>query len=246
MESASPILSIKDLNVTYPNGIRALKNVNLSIESGKIYGIIGPSGSGKSSFIKAILGLVPHSGEVLYKGALPKRHAKDIAYLEQKEVLDRDFPITAFQCALLGTYPRLGLFKRPGEEEKSIATESLARVNMLPYKDRQIGELSGGQFQRVLIARTLAQNAELLLMDEPFTGIDVSNEEALITLLKKMAAEGKTILVIHHDLSKAHEYFDEVILIHKKVIAAGKTAEVFTPENIEKTYKVFVPALSQV
>lgn len=240
------MLITKSLSVVYPNGVLAFQNANLSFKKGKVYGIIGPSGSGKSSLLKAILKLVPYSGEVSYMGSSIEHFAKKTAYIEQKEDIDRDFPITVLQCVMLGTYPRVGLFKRPKKKERKLAKEALATVGMSDFNNRQIGELSGGQFQRVLIARALAQNADLLLMDEPFVGIDIKNEAELIEQLKNMAQEGKTILVVHHDLSKAKDYFDEIVIINKEIIAAGSTEKVLTLENIEKAYNVLIPALDKV
>lgn len=233
------MLTVKDLTVTYNNGVQAIKNVNLSLEEGKIYGVLGPSGAGKSSFLKGLLNLVPCKGQVHFRGKPIKKFAKETAYVEQKENLDRNFPITAFQCVLLGTYPKLGFFKNPGREEKKAALKALKQVEMSNYKNRQIGELSGGQFQRVLIARALTQNAQLLFLDEPFVGIDVNNEAIVIKLLKKMAADGKTILIVHHNLSKVTDYFEEIILINEKIIAQGSTNEVYTQNNLTKTFKIF-------
>lgn len=233
------MLDIKNIKVTYRNGVQALEETNLSLQSGGIYGVLGPSGGGKTSFLKGILDLVPRSGTVRFRGRPIKEFAKRTAYVEQKENLDRNFPLTVFQCVLLGTYPRLGLFKRPGPEEKSAAGEALDQVSLSDFKDRQIGELSGGQFQRVLIARAFVQDADLLFLDEPFVGIDVNNEAEVMELLKEKARAGKTIFIVHHDLNKVLDYFDEVILINEKVIAAGPAEEVYTKENIAKTFKIF-------
>lgn len=236
------MLEIKNLNVKY-NSVKALESVTLTLREGRIYGIVGPSGSGKSSFLKGMLGLVNAGGEVLFRGKPIREFAKKTAYVEQKEELDRDFPITVFQCVLLGTYPGLGLFRRPGRREKEKVEEMLKLVHMWDYRGRQIGELSGGQFQRVLLARALVQDAVLLLLDEPFVGIDVNNEAILIQMLREKAAEGKTIFIIHHDLDKAMEYFDEIIMINRKLIAAGPSEEVLTHENLVKTYNVLLRPL---
>src|SRR5699024_606377 len=148
------------------------------------------------------------------------------------------FPITVLQCVILGTYPSLGLFKRPGKKEKEAAIKALDEVGLSGFKDRQIGQLSGGQFQRVLIARAMVQDATLIFLDEPFVGIDVHNAAALIANLKDLAAQGKTIFIVHHDLSKVKSYFDEVILINGEVIAAGPLQEAYTRENIAKTFSL--------
>lgn len=230
------MLSIKDLSVTYSNGTHALEKADASLPESSITGIIGPNGGGKSSFLKGILGLVPHKGQALFKGQALDKFAKNTAYVEQKGNLDMDFPISVEQCVLLGTYPKLGLLKRPGKREKALAGEALSRVGLSAYKNRQIGELSGGQFQRVLIARTLAQEAELILLDEPFVGIDVQSEKIIVSLLQELAKEGATILVVHHDLSKVKNYFDHLILINKTVIAVGPTEIVYNKENLQKTF----------
>lgn len=237
------MLRIEGLSVRYSNRVQALRNVNLALRSGRIHGIMGPSGGGKSSLLKGILGLVPRSGEVTFRGRPIGSIAKKTAYVEQTDKLDRDFPISVFQCALLGSYPGLGLFRRPGAKERAAARQALKDVHMWALRDRPIGELSGGQFQRVLIARALVQDAELILLDEPFVGIDVANEAALVDQLKRMAATGKTILVVHHDLSKAPDYFDDLILVNGRVIAAGPTPFVFTQENLAKTFRHLSPAL---
>lgn len=230
------MLAVKDLSVTYSNGTHALQNADVSLPTGSISGIIGPNGGGKSSFLKGILSLVPHKGHAFFKGQPLEKLAKNTAYVEQKGNLDMDFPISVEQCVLLGTYPKLGLLKRPGKREKELAKEALSRVGLSTYKDHQIGELSGGQFQRVLIARTLAQEAELILLDEPFVGIDVQSEKIIVTLLQQLAKEGATILVVHHDLSKVKNYFDHLILINKTVIAVGPTQAVYNKENLQKTF----------
>ena len=167
------MLEIKNLSVTYPNNVKALEDVTVSVPSGKLVGVIGPNGAGKSTLLKGALGMVNRSGSVTFEGKSIKEIQQQIAYVEQKGNLDMDFPITVLQCVLLGTFPKLGWFKRPGKQEREISLEALRRVGMEEFADRQISELSGGQFQRVLIARTLAQEAVLIFLDEPFIGIDI-------------------------------------------------------------------------
>src|SRR5699024_11016833 len=208
------MLITSNLGVKYRNGVEAIKGIDLMLEEGKIYGVLGPSGGGKSSFLKGLLQLVPSSGKVRFRNRPIGDFAQTTAYVEQTENIDRDFPITVLQCVILGTYPSLGLFKRPGKKEKEAAIKALDEVGLSGFKDRQIGQLSGGQFQRVLIARAMVQDATLIFLDEPFVGIDVHNEAALIANLKDLAAQGKTIFIVHHDLSKVKSYFDEVILIN--------------------------------
>lgn len=232
------MLTIRNLTVTYPNGVKPFEGINLDLDKGKLYGIIGPSGAGKSSFLKGILGLIQSKGEVLIDQQPIKNYAKRIAYVEQKENIDRTFPITVYQCVLMGTYPQLGFFQHPGKKEKEATLKAIQYVGLKSFQNRQIGELSGGQFQRVLIARAIVQNADYLFLDEPFVGIDVQNEEMVIQLLKKMVKDGKTIFVVHHNLNNVKRLFDEVILLNEGIIDSGKTEEVFTNKNIIKTFKM--------
>lgn len=232
------MLEIQNLSVVYSNGVEALSGVNLQMASGGICGIIGPNGAGKTTFVKGVLGIVPVQGKVHYKGKPISYWAKQTAYVEQKKNFDLDFPISVLHCVLLGTYPKLGFFKNPGATEKDAAREAIKQVGLAGLENRQIGELSGGQFQRVLIARTIVQNADLIFLDEPFVGVDVNSEGIIIDLLKELAKEGKTIFMVHHDLSKVRGYFEKVILINKTVIAYGQTEEVYTKENLKKTFDV--------
>ena len=200
-------------------------------------GIIGPNGAGKSTMIKAILGLIPKDqGKITVFGDDIKKSRSRIAYVPQRNDLDWDFPINVFDTVLMGTYPNLGLFKKPKEAEKNLAKESLIRVGMWDYRDQQIGELSGGQQQRVFLARALAQKAELFFLDEPFVGIDVASEERIVSVLKELRNEGKTVFVVHHDLSKVETYFDELILINKELIDAGSVKDVFVFDKMDKAY----------
>ena len=239
------MLEIRNLSVVYQGNVKALSDVNLELREGKIYGIVGPSGSGKSSLVKGILDLVPIKGTVTYRGIELKKLAKETAYVEQKESIDRNFPITVYQCVLMGTYPSLKKFIRPGSKERGSALHAIEQVGLSKYTNRQIGELSGGQFQRVLIARALAQNPTLLFMDEPFEGIDIHNEEIVVEILKGMAKQGKTIMIIHHGLEKVFQYFDEIIMLNQHVIAHGSVEETFTLDHFLKTFGVILPALFQ-
>lgn len=232
------MLEVENLSVTYPNGVVALSGVDLKMELGGICGIIGPNGGGKTTFVKGILGIAPVKGKVRFKGKPIKYWAKKTAYVEQKKDLDLDFPISVLNCVLLGTYPKLGFFKRPGAAEKALAKEAIEQVGLSGLENRQIGELSGGQFQRVLIARTITQNADLIFLDEPFVGVDVNSEAIIIDLLKQLAKEGRAIFMVHHDLSLVRRYFEKVILINKTVIAYGDTKTVYNKENLKKTFEV--------
>lgn len=234
MDSA---ISIIDLHVSY-YGDEAVKGVSLSVDSGNLVGIIGPNGAGKSTFLKALLQLIPSDkGEIKVLGKSIKEVRKKIAYVPQRNAIDWDFPITVLEVVLLGTYPHLRLFKRPRKKEKEWALHCLERVGMLEFSKRQIGELSGGQQQRVFLARALAQKAELFFLDEPFVGVDVSSEETIVNILKELCSIGKTVIVVHHDLSKANDYFNQLILLNKELIGFGTVDEIFKPEIIRKAYK---------
>lgn len=229
-------LDIKNLSVSYGDN-KVLDDINMSMDNGKLIGIIGPNGAGKSTFLKAALGLIPKdSGEVLFCGEPLNKVRTKIAYKPQSSLIDWDFPITVEDTVLLGTYPKLGLFKRPGQKEKDLAMECLEQVGMEDFSTRQINELSGGQQQRVFLARSLAQEAECFFLDEPFVGIDMASEKIMIDILKKLRDQGKTIFVVHHDLMKVGNYFDDVILLNKNLIAAGPVKDVFTPKLVEEAY----------
>lgn len=239
-------LEVKNLTVSYSNKI-ALTDVNFSMESGKLIGIIGPNGSGKSTLMKAVLNLTAKdSGEVQINEKTLEEVRGNIAYIPQRSNIDWDFPILVRDTVLLGTYPKLGLFKRPKAKEKKIAEEALKKVGMEDFSDKQIGELSGGQQQRVFLARSLAQNADIFFMDEPFVGIDIHSEEIIINILKELRDQGKTLFVIHHDLTKVEDYFDELILVNKELVAAGAVSDVFTPELMERTFNAPLTVLENM
>lgn len=239
-------LEVKDLTVSYSNKI-ALTDVNFSMKSGKLVGIIGPNGSGKSTLMKAVLNLTSKdSGEVQINEKSLEEVRGNIAYIPQRSNIDWDFPILVRDTVLLGTYPKLGLFKRPKAKEKKIAEEALKKVGMGDFADKQIGELSGGQQQRVFLARSLAQKADIFFMDEPFVGIDIHSEEIIINILKELRDQGKTLFVIHHDLTKVEDYFDELILVNKELVAAGAVSDVFTPELMERTFNAPLTVLENM
>jgi manganese/zinc/iron transport system ATP- binding protein len=230
------IITVKNLTVTY-NRKPAIKGINLKIGSGKIIGIIGPNGAGKSTLIKGILGFLPiDTGEVKIFGEPVKDVMKRVSYIPQKEQFDWDFPINVYDVVIMGRYPYLSLFGRPGAKDNEIAIKSLEKLEMIKYKDTQIRNLSGGQQQRIFLARALAQQSDIYFMDEPFVGVDAKTEAAIFKLIRELKNEGKTILIVHHDLSRIKDYFDELILINQTLVAAGPTETVFTKENIEKTY----------
>jgi len=214
-----------------------VQNVSFTLDEGRLVALIGPNGAGKSTLLKAMLGLVPAiHGEVSVYGQPYASQRKRIGYVPQRESVDWDFPTNALDVVLMGTYGRLGWFRRPGRQEREIAIESLSKVGMADYANRQISQLSGGQQQRVFLARALAQQADLYLMDEPFAGVDAATEKAIITLLEQLKQQGKTVLVVHHDLSTVEAYFDDVLLLNRELIAAGPVEMVFNTEMLQRTY----------
>lgn len=229
------MIKIDHLNVFYSEN-KALTDVQLKLESGGIIGMIGPNGAGKSTLIKAILNIIPYSGRVLIEGKESKKILKNIAYVEQKSNIDLTFPITVKECVSLGTYTGLKLFQKVGSKEWLRVAQALEKVNLSEYANRQIGELSGGQFQRVLLARCLVQEADYIFLDEPFVGIDLVSEKIIMDILQDLKEQGKLILIVHHDLSKVKVYFDELIILNKEIIAYGKVKESFTHENLKKAY----------
>lgn len=231
------MVKVENLSVSY-YGKEVVSDISFEFEAGSLIGIIGPNGAGKSTMIKAILDLIPkNSGKVLINGEAIDLHKKKIAYVPQRSDLDWDFPINVFDTVLMGTYPSLGLFKKPKKAEKDLAMESLRRVGMADYKKQQIGELSGGQQQRVFLARALAQEADIFFLDEPLVGIDVDSEKQIMKILKELRDNNKTVFVVHHDLSKVEDYFDELILINQNLIKAGAVKEVFVYETMAKAYE---------
>lgn len=228
-------IQIDNLTVNYAGEI-AVKDVELTIPAAQITGIIGPNGAGKSTLLKSMLGLINYQGTVTFWGNKLKYVQKDIAYVEQRQDLDLSFPISVFDTVLLGTYPKLGLIKRPGKKEKKLAKEALETVDMLAFSQRQISELSGGQLQRVFIARAIAQQPDWFFLDEPFVGIDLVSEEVIVKVLKKLRDEGKSMVIVHHDLSKVTKYFDHLIMLNKSVIADGPVDQVFKKDNLSSIY----------
>src|SRR5699024_3751547 len=219
-------------------GKSVIHDVNFSFEPGNLVGIIGPNGAGKSTMMKAVLGLTPRdAGNVSFIGQSVEAVRKKIAYVPQRSNIDWDFPIIVKDTVLLGTYPKLGLFRRPKKADKAWALQCLEKVGMEDFAHNQIGELSGGQQQRVFLARALAQHADYFFLDEPFVGIDVSSENVIINILKDLKEEGTTIFVVHHDLGKVEDYFDELILINKNLIGAGPVNEVFKADILQQAYQ---------
>lgn len=235
-QSSEPAVDIHDLTVAYSER-PVLWDIDVTVPRGVLAAVIGPNGAGKTTLIKAILGLVrPISGEIYVWGKPFSPHSGSVAYVPQRSSVDWDFPTTALDVVLMGTYGRLGWFRRPGRRERQEALNALERVGMRELAHRQIGQLSGGQQQRIFLARALVQQAPLILLDEPFQGVDAVTEQTIVTLLRQLRDHGHTVLVVHHDLQTAAHYFDWVILLNVRLIASGPTASTFNLENLQRTY----------
>ena len=214
-----------------------LWDITLEVPHGQLVGIIGPNGAGKSTLIKTSMGLLkPMSGKVEFFGKPLKDVRQRIAYVPQRESVDWDFPITVHDLVLMGRYGRLGLLRWPRSADRAAADYYLELVGMQDYRHRQISQLSGGQQQRAFIARALIQEADIYFMDEPFAGIDHASEQVIMDLLRQLRDGGKTVFVVHHDLNTIDTYFNWVIMLNISLIASGKVADTFTPENLNKTY----------
>jgi manganese/zinc/iron transport system ATP- binding protein len=234
--AAVPVLDVHDVTVAYHRK-PVIWDIDLTINTPQLVGIVGPNGAGKSTLIKAILGLVPMaSGRVSIYGKPFKRQRRLVGYVPQRESVDWDFPVSVFDAVLMGTYGELGWLRRPGRKQKAWARECLEQVGIADLETRQIGQLSGGQQQRVFLARALAQKAEIYFMDEPMAGVDAATERVIFALLRQMRDDGKTVIVVHHDLRTIAGYFDEVVLLNMRLIASGPVDEVFTNDNLRKTY----------
>jgi manganese/zinc/iron transport system ATP- binding protein len=239
-------LEIHDLTVAYHKK-PVLYGIDVAIPKGKLVGVVGPNGAGKSTLIKAVMNLVPStSGWIKIFGKPYRENLTRVGYVPQRESVDWDFPVSVMDVVLMGRYGRLGMIRRPGPADREVARECLEKVKMLPYANRQIGNLSGGQQQRVFLARALAQESDLYFMDEPFTGVDAATEKAIIALLHELRERGKTILVVHHDLPTAREYFDMLLLLNMRIVAFGATDEVFNHDLLQQTYGGRLTILSEV
>jgi manganese/zinc/iron transport system ATP- binding protein len=232
----NPIVEVHDLTVSY-NRKPVLWGIDLTLPKGALIGVMGPNGAGKSTLIKAIMGLLPvQSGYSQVFGKSLNEVRDKVSYVPQRESVDWDFPISVFDVVLMGRYGKIGLFHHPRQSDKDVAMECLRKVGMESFQNRQISQLSGGQQQRVFLARALAQKAELYFMDEPFAGVDAATENAIVDLLKEMKQQGKTVVVVHHDLQTVKEYFDWVVFLNMRLVASGKTEDVFTTELLHETY----------
>ena len=235
-----PSLLVEGLSVIYSNGHKALDNASFSIPRQSITALVGINGSGKSTLFKAIMGFVKSSGGriELFGGSVKDAlKANLVAYVPQNEEIDWDFPVLVKDVVMMGRYGHMGFLKIPNENDYEIVKDSLKKVGMLELENRQISELSGGQRKRVFLARALAQQSEIILMDEPFTGIDVNTEEEIMELLREMKAKGKVMLISTHNLGSVPEFCDRTILLNKTVLAEGETTKVFTQENLTNAFE---------
>lgn len=239
-------LEVHNLTVSY-NRKPVLWDVDFKLPQGKIIGIVGPNGSGKTTLLKTIMGLLkPDSGYTEIFGKPLDDVRQRVAYVPQRESVDWDFPASVMDIVLMGRYKKSNLFKRLSHEDKQLATEALEKVNMLAFANRQIAQLSGGQQQRVFIARSLAQQADIYLMDEPFVGVDAATEDSILSLLAEMRKNGKTVIIIHHDLQTAQSYFDWIVLLNTRLVACGLVKEVLTEKNLHEAYGGRLNLLTQV
>jgi manganese/zinc/iron transport system ATP- binding protein len=232
----APAIEVTDLTVAYGEK-PVLWDVDLEVPQGTLMAIVGPNGAGKTTLIRAVLGMVkPAAGQALVYGKPYEEQRRRVAYVPQRGSVDWDFPTSVLDVVLMGRYGRLGWVRRPGAEDRAAAHEALEQVGMSELAGRQISQLSGGQQQRVFLARALVQHADVYFMDEPFQGVDATTERAIVELLRELRTRGKTVVAVHHDLQTVEEYFDRVTLLNVRRIASGPVGEVFTEENLRRTY----------
>ena len=246
IEANNPAVEFHDLTVSYDKK-PVLWNIDMTLPSGALTGIIGPNGAGKSTLIKAAMGLLPlGSGYVkLFDHPLSEVRQR-VSYVPQRGSVDWDFPTSVLDVVLMGRYGKLGLLKRIGKKDREIAINCLEKVGMDAFRDRQISQLSGGQQQRVFLARALAQDADLYFMDEPFAGVDAATESAILAILQEMTAQGKTVIVVHHDLQSAATFFDWIVLLNMRLVAVGPVEQVSTNEQLQEAYGGKLTILSEV
>lgn len=231
------IINVEDLTLAY-NEKPVVWDADLDIIKNSRTAIIGPNGAGKSTLLKGILGLLkPLAGEITIMGKTPKDARKHFSYIPQTASVNWDFPTTVLDVVVMGRYRTLGWIKRPHKKDYEIAKEALEKMKMYEFKDRQISELSGGQRQRVFLSRALTSDAEIYFMDEPLAGVDIVTEKIIMDTIKEFQDNGKTIVVVHHDLNTIEKYFDHVVIINKKIVAHGDLETAFTKENIKKAFK---------
>lgn len=232
-------IEIKHLNVSYYDHL-VLNDINLNIPKGVMCAISGPNGAGKTTLVKSILNFIPHlTGSIKINGKDLKKEIDNISYVPQKENVNWQFPTTVSDVVLMGTYRELGWFKRPGKTQKDKANQAMKQLGILDLANKEIASLSGGQQQRVFLARMLCQDADIIFLDEPLVGIDKKSEQIIMNILNKLKEEGKTIIVVHHDLATIEKYFDYLVLVNHKIVTSGYVKDIFTPDNINQAYGEF-------
>ncbi|MBA3364189.1 MAG: metal ABC transporter ATP-binding protein [Actinobacteria bacterium] len=235
-EPLSPAIEVTDLTVAYRDR-PALWDVDLTVPRAVLLAVVGPNGAGKTTLIKSILGLIkPAAGRILVHGRPYEEQRRLVAYVPQRGSVDWDFPTSVLDVVMMGRYGALGWVRRPGRREREAALAALGQTGMADFAGRQISQLSGGQQQRVFLARALVQDAQIYLMDEPFQGVDATTEVAIVELLQELRAQGRTVIVVHHDLQTVAEYFDWVVLLNVRRIASGPVDEAFTEANLRLAY----------
>lgn len=246
MKKEVPAIEVHNLTASYDRK-PVLWDIDFTLPQGKLIGIVGPNGSGKTTLLKNIMGLMsPDSGYVkLFDKPLDEVRER-VSYVPQRESVDWDFPASVMDVALMGRYRKSNLLRGISQKDHQIAREALEKVNLLKFARRQISQLSGGQQQRLFIARSLAQQADLYLMDEPFVGVDASTEESILNLLREMKNDGKTVVIVHHDLQTAYDYFDWIILLNTRLVASGEKTTVFTSELLQEAYGGRLTVLSKI
>jgi manganese/zinc/iron transport system ATP- binding protein len=242
----NPVIELHDLSVSYDKK-PVLWGVDFSLPSGKLIGIVGPNGAGKSTLLKSMMGLIPlSSGYIHFFGKSLDEARTRVSYVPQRESVDWDFPTSVSDVVMMGRFPKMGLLKRPSAHDKAVVAECIEKVGLTDFRSRQIAELSGGQQQRVFIARALAQEADVYLMDEPFAGVDAATEKTLLSLMQAIAAEGKTIIVVHHDLHSVARYFEWIILLNMRLVASGPAQEVLNSDLLQEAYGGKLTLLSEI
>ena len=232
-------IEIKHLNVSYYDHL-VLNDINLNIPKGVMCAISGPNGAGKTTLVKSILNFIPHlTGSIKINGKDLKKEIDNISYVPQKESVNWQFPTTISDVVLMGTYRELGWFKRPGKTQKDKANRAMKQLGILDLANKEIASLSGGQQQRVFLARMLCQDADIIFLDEPLVGIDKKSEQIIMNILNQLKEEGKTIIVVHHDLATIEKYFDYLVLVNHKIVTSGYVKDIFTPDNINQAYGEF-------
>ncbi|MCU0720579.1 MAG: metal ABC transporter ATP-binding protein [Pirellula sp.] len=246
MTDNAPYIQVADLTVAYQRK-PVLWEISLDIPKGALVGLVGPNGAGKSTLLKAMLDMVSRvSGEITLEGGAMSDQRERIAYVPQRESVDWDFPASVLDVVTMGLYRKIGWFMPVRKQHKQLALQALEQVGIADLANRQISQLSGGQQQRTFLARALVQNADLYLMDEPFAAVDAATEQSIVSVLRSMQSNGKTMLVVHHDLHTVPEYFDYLILLNVHAVAFGPMQSTFTPENLRKTYGGRLTLLDEV